>query len=41
MIASLVFAGCASEPARLAIRMAPDPSACPAAALPVPMRFRN
>lgn len=28
------------SPARLTIRTAPDPEACPGAALPVPMRFR-
>jgi hypothetical protein len=43
MVASLILAACAPEPsqfARLAIRTAPDPNACPAAGLPVPMRFR-
>jgi hypothetical protein len=38
-IASLILAGCAPEPARLTIRTAPDPNTCPAAGLPVPMRF--
>jgi hypothetical protein len=44
MIASLSLAGCGpqagSQPARLTIRTAQDPNACPAVALPVPMRFR-
>jgi hypothetical protein len=40
LILCLVLAGCDLEPARLTIRTALDPNACPAAALPVPMRFR-
>jgi hypothetical protein len=39
LIASLALASCV-ESARLTIRTVPDPEACPAAALPVPMRFR-
>ncbi len=39
MIASLILAGCGPAPARLTLRMVQDPDACPAAALPVPMRF--
>lgn len=39
MIASLILAGCGPEPARLTLRTVQDPEACPAAALPVPMRF--
>jgi hypothetical protein len=40
MIASLIVAACAPQPAHLTIRTAPDPHACPGAALAVPMRFR-
>jgi hypothetical protein len=44
MIASIIFIACASQstaqPARLTIRTAPDPNACPAGGLPVPMRFK-
>jgi hypothetical protein len=40
MAASLIFMACAPQPARLSIRTAPDPNACPAGGLPLPMRFR-
>jgi hypothetical protein len=44
MIALLILAGCsiqpAPQPARLTIRTAPDPNACPAGGLLVPMRFK-
>ncbi len=39
MIAPLILVACA-QPDRLTIRTAPDPNACPGAALPFPMRFR-
>jgi hypothetical protein len=39
-IVSLILIGCAPAPARITIRTAQDPNACPLAGLPLPMRFR-
>lgn len=39
MIATLVLAACSAGPAGISLRQVPDPVACPAAALPVPIRF--
>lgn len=39
MIASLILTGCGPDPSRITLRWVQDPNACPAAALPVPMRF--
>jgi hypothetical protein len=37
---SLLLASCMSQPTRLTLRTAPDPNACPGAALPLPLQFR-